>query len=245
MWCGWCGAAQLRFGWRTRRVRKQSFVCRRFFYRPDKSGIMNDTIQRIDEMIEERSLLKHQFYQMWSAGELTRDALAGYSKEYFQLVKAIPTFMDTVISHAPAESSELTVNRQEELEHIEPWKRFASHLGVHDLDQYEGLSKTKQAVQDLSLLMDDYVGGSCAMYALEKEIPAISITKLDGLDKFYNITDSDATAYFRLHAEADVRHAATWKNIIESTESGSHLDSAQKSLSAQNLLLDSCYEAYC
>ena len=45
-------------------------------------------IQRIDEIIEARSLLKHPFYQMWSDGKLTQESLAGYSKEYFQLAKS-------------------------------------------------------------------------------------------------------------------------------------------------------------
>ncbi len=58
-------------------------------------------IKRIDEMIEERSLLKHPFYQMWSDGKLTQESLAGYSKEYFQLVKAVPFFMTPIIEKAP------------------------------------------------------------------------------------------------------------------------------------------------
>ena len=57
---------------------------------------MNIT-QKIDEMIEERSLLKHPFYQAWSDGKLTKESLAGYSKEYFQLVKAVPSFMAPII----------------------------------------------------------------------------------------------------------------------------------------------------
>ena len=47
-------------------------------------------IQKIDQIIEERSLLKHPFYEMWSDGKLTQDSLAGYSKEYFQLVQVVP-----------------------------------------------------------------------------------------------------------------------------------------------------------
>ncbi len=54
-------------------------------------------IKRIDAMIEERSLLKHPFYQMWSDGKLTQESLTGYSKEYFQLVKAVPSFMAPII----------------------------------------------------------------------------------------------------------------------------------------------------
>ena len=38
---------------------------------------MNHLIQEIDRIIEERSLLKHPFYQAWSDGKLTRESLAG------------------------------------------------------------------------------------------------------------------------------------------------------------------------
>ncbi len=208
---------------------------------------MDSTIRKIDEIIEEESLLKHRFYQMWSAGELTKESLAGYSREYFQLVKAVPSFMTPIIERAPAEEiDELVANQLEEQEHIEPWGRFAASLDVTDLDHYQGLPKTRQAVEELSALMGDYEGGSCAMYALEKEIPKISHTKLDGLAEFYGITDSGATEYFELHATADIRHAASWRQILaRSTESDRLVEIATKSMAAQNLLLDSCHEAYC
>ena len=94
--------------------------------------------------------------------------------------------------------------------------------------------------------MNTYEGGSCAMYAFEKEIPKISQIKLDGLSEFYGITNADATEYFKQHTEADIRHAASWRNIIEnSSQEDKMIDIAEKSISAQNLLLDSCYEAYC
>ncbi len=211
---------------------------------------MNNLIKKIDEMIEERSLLKHPFYQMWSDGKLTMDSLAGYSKEYFQLVKSVPGFMAPIINKAPKEFvDELVYNQKEESEHILPWKRFANSLGIKnsELENYSGLEKTQNAVNDLNALMTNFEEGACAMYAFEKEIPKISQTKLDGLAKFYGITGEDATEYFNLHTEADVRHAAAWQNIIEnsSTNTDKMLEIADKSISAQNLLLDSCYESYC
>ncbi len=207
-------------------------------------------IKRIDEMIEERSLLKHQFYQLWSDGKLTQDSLAGYSKEYFQLVKAVPFFMTPIIEKAPdSVISELIANQQEESDHVKPWIDFAGELGVSEdeLTSYTGLTKTREAVSDLNELMNTYDGGVCAMYAFEKEIPKISQTKLDGLAEFYGITSNEATEYFKLHTEADIRHAASWRNILEksSTDSNNLLEIADKSISAQNLLLDSCYEEYC
>jgi len=207
-------------------------------------------IKKIDEIIEERSLLKHPFYQMWSDGKLTQESLAGYSKEYFQLVKAVPSFMEPIIENASDDViSDLIENQQEESDHIKPWIAFAGELGISkdELIPYDGLPKTQKAVSDLNNLMDTFDGGACAMYAFEKEIPKISQTKLNGLAEFYSMTNNESTEYFKLHTEADVRHAASWQHILEksSTDSNNLIEIADKSLSAQNLLLDSCFEAYC
>ena len=201
-------------------------------------------------MIEERSLLKHPFYQMWSDGKLSLDSLTGYSKEYFQLVKAVPSFMTPIIKQAPDSlRSELISNQEEEVKHIKPWIRFAKALGVSqkELDQYQGLPKTRKAISQLSSLMDSFEEGSCAMYAFEKEIPKISQIKLEGLAEFYGISSEEATEYFTLHTEADIRHAAAWRNALEQSSSKNEdlIQIAEKSISAQNLLLDSCYESYC
>ena len=211
---------------------------------------MKSLIKRIDEMIEERSLLKHPFYQMWSEGKLSLDSLTGYSKEYYQLVKSVPSFMTPIIEQAPDSlKSELTSNQEEEIQHIKPWLRFASSLGVDEkeLEHYAGLPKTIQAVSQLSSLMNSFEGGSCAMYAFEKEIPKISQVKLEGLAEFYGISSEQATEYFKLHTEADIRHAAAWRKALEQISSKKEelFEIAEESISAQNLLLDSCYESYC
>ncbi len=207
-------------------------------------------IKKIDDIIEERSLLKHPFYQAWSDGKLTQESLAGYSKEYFQLVKAVPSFMEPIIENASDDVvGDLIENQQEESDHIKPWITFAGELGISkdELIAYEGLPKTQKAVSDLNNLMNTFDGGACAMYAFEKEIPKISQTKLDGLAEFYGMTNNESTEYFKLHTEADVRHAASWQHILEksSTNSNNLIEIADKSISAQNLLLDSCFEAYC
>ena len=209
-----------------------------------------DLIKRIDERIETRSLLKHPFYEMWSDGKLTLESLAGYSKEYFQVVKAVPSFMTPIIEKAPkSQIKELIDNQQEEADHIHPWIKFSGELGIseEELINYDGLDKTKKAVSNLSDLMNTYEGGSCAMYAFEKEIPKISQTKLEGMAKFYGMSNDNATEYFKLHTEADIRHAAAWQNILEtsSTSTDDLMQIAEQSISAQNLLLDSCYEEYC
>ena len=211
---------------------------------------MNYLIQKIDQMIEERSLLKHPFYQTWSDGKLTHEALAGYSKEYYQLVKAVPKFMEPLIKESPEiMKGELYSNQQEETSHIELWERFAYAMGISydELINYEGLKKTNQSISELSSTMTSFESGSAAMYAFEKEIPKISQIKLDGLAEFYGITSENATEYFKQHTEADIRHAASWQKIIEQSSGYDNdiIHAAKKSISSQNLLLDSCFEEYC
>lgn len=211
---------------------------------------MNYLIQKIDQMIEEKSLLKHPFYQTWSDGKLTPEALAGYSKEYYQLVKAVPKFMEPLIKETPEMmKGELYSNQQEETSHIELWERFAYAMGISydELINYEGLKKTNQSISELSSTMTSFESGSAAMYAFEKEIPKISQIKLDGLAEFYGLTSENATEYFKQHTEADIRHAASWQKIIEQSSGYDNdiIHAAKKSISSQNLLLDSCFEEYC
>ena len=211
---------------------------------------MSSLIQEIDRIIEERSLLNHPFYQAWSDGKLTREALTGYSKEYYQLVKSVPIFMTQLMDHVPDSMyNELDYHQQEEFTHIGMWERFAGGLGIprNDLLNYNGLHKTNHAVSGMKQLMASVESGASAMYAFEKEIPKISQIKLDGLAEFYGITSEDATEYFREHTEADIRHTQSWQKILE--ESSGHdqdvINAAKRSVDSQNLLLDSCYEEYC
>ena len=211
---------------------------------------MSYLIQKIDRIIEERSLLKHPFYQTWSDGKLTREALAGYSKEYYQLVKAVPIFMTQLMDHVPKHLyDELDFNQQEELSHIKLWERFANGLDVsfEELNSYEALYTTNHAISGMYSLMSSYVSGSTAMYALEKEIPKISRIKLEGLAEFYGITDEEVIKYFKEHMEADIRHTESWKKIIDGFSGNDEevLSATENSVTCQNLLLDSCYEEYC
>ena len=62
---------------------------------------MHPLVKRIDELIEQKSLLKHPCYVDWTKGRLPIESIAGYSKEYYQLVKAVPGLVETVMQYAP------------------------------------------------------------------------------------------------------------------------------------------------
>lgn len=207
-----------------------------------------DIVQRIDSEIEKRSLLKHSFYQMWTEGRLTIDHLQGYSKEYFQLVKAVPSFVQGIARWT--DDQDVAGNAKEEANHVEPWVRFASALGVSrsDLVDYDGAAKTNAAVSKLmDLSSASFEEAVAAMYAYEMELPRISRSKIDGLKKFYGMGSKDATQYFEIHEEADVRHAQVWREILQNIPAEKQeaaFAAAVESLKAQNMLLDSVQEKY-
>ena len=141
-------------------------------------------------------------------------------------------------------------SQKEESSHIEPWIRFANSIGVkrEQLLNYTCDANTKNAVTSLlELTKNSLHEGMCTMYAYELELPKISRSKIDGLNKFYNLSSADSTNYFEIHEEADIRHADIWRRMIKNIPAHKHsicFDAAVKSLQSQNLLLDAVYEKY-
>jgi pyrroloquinoline-quinone synthase len=211
----------------------------------------NNIVQRIDSEIQNLSLLKHPFYNMWSEGKLTIDHLQGYSKEYFQLVKEVPKFVERISEETNNSTGDvITKNASEEAHHVELWVRFGTALGLsrNDILNYDGAEKTTAAVAKFMALAElMYEEAVAAMYAYEMELPKISRSKIDGLKKFYGMNSEDAMKYFEVHEEADVRHAQVWREILEKIPAHKQkaaLNAAIESLKAQNMLLDSVLEKY-
>ena len=213
---------------------------------------MESLVEMIDKEICNRSLLKHPFYQMWTNGELNMDHLQGYSKEYSSLVKSVPKMVSNIAKLALNEQGRriIQVNQKEESEHIELWKNFVLRLGVTNevFNKYRGDGRTKKAISKLKdLTAVSFEEGVSTMYAYEMELPKISRSKIDGLQKHYRIADNDALLYFRIHEEVDVRHAQVWRDFITEIPTQREkpaLSAAVKSLEAQNELLDSVYNKY-
>src|SRR5258708_38803533 len=62
---------------------------------------MNQHLDKIDNDIAEKHLLKHPFYLAWTRGELSKEALTDYAKQYYHHVEAFPTYLSAV--HAKCE----------------------------------------------------------------------------------------------------------------------------------------------
>ena len=214
---------------------------------------MSYLVRSLDAEIEKRSLLKHSFYKMWSEGKLSREHLAGYSQEYFRLVRAVPELVGTIGGFAKDDNTKAVISgiMEEESQHVELWAKFAGALGVprDALMAYCGAPTTGRAVSRLrSVTGESFCQGAAAMYAIESEQPKISRTKLDGLTSFYGMSpDGDGTEYFREHEVADIRHAAVWRAYLQregESKGQDSLEAAAISLSVQNTILNSVMETY-
>ncbi|MCX7879048.1 MAG: iron-containing redox enzyme family protein [Ignavibacteria bacterium] len=212
---------------------------------------MEKLSEKIDKIVLQKSLLKHPFYQKWNEGILTFEALRGYSKEYFTFVKSVPQLLLKIKSYSSESSNNgIEQNISDEIEHISLWKDFAFSLGVKEteLESYPGLPKTQLALKKLDELITSLETGSALMYAVEKEIPTISLSKIDGLIKFYDFKPDKSIQYFIRHLDDDVRHCETWKTILNKINEERHHSLklvANEALDSMNLLLDACLEEYC
>ena len=217
-------------------------------------------VDKLNDKINEMSLLKHPFYVMWTEGKLTIDHLQGYSKEYFQLVKAVPNFVDNIYDNLVSESKindnmvkyveSVKTSREEEREHVQPWLNFSSGLGlkVDQVSDYPGESKVNEAVKKLEKLSSSsLMNGVSMMYSFEKQLPEISTTKIEGLKKFYNISNENAINYFKIHEKVDIKHAKLWEDIILDNNERYYdeiYETSVGSLKAQNQILDVVYDKY-
>ena len=178
----------------------------------------------IDEKIEAKHLLTHPFYQAWSRGELTREALQDYAAQYYHHVAAFPTYLSAV--HARTEDQamrkQILANLIDEEagspNHPELWLQFASAMGVSkETAQSAALEpETANLIGTFRSVCSDGVptDGMAALYAYESQIPAVSESKIEGLRKFYGMTDPAAYKYFSVHIEADKEHSAVERDLL-------------------------------
>ncbi len=190
--------------------------------------------QKIDSIIAARSLLKHPFYVAWTQGKLSKEQLRHYAEQYFHNVLAEPTYLSAVHFNTPHMHTETNSGdisaRQEilknliseeygEKNHPALWKTFAFALGSSDksLTAAAALPSTAKLVttfRDICLNQPFYAG-LAALYAFESQVPEIAAVKIDGLARFYGMTDPDSYEFFTVHQEADVHHSQAEWALIE------------------------------
>jgi pyrroloquinoline-quinone synthase len=186
------------------------------------------------------NVLDHPFYVRWSRGELSADDLALYAGQYRYAVVALAAAADGAAHADGAERAELAAHAGEEAAHVSLWDEFARAAGTEGPQPAE--PETAECADAWAGDGRDLLGHLVALYAIESAQPAISRVKADGLREHYGFAVGPATAYFDLHAERDVEHAADGRALIAERLEGADEDAlvaeAERVLRANWTLLD-------
>jgi pyrroloquinoline-quinone synthase len=218
----------------------------------------HDTLRRLDDLIERRSILRHPFYVAWQSGTLTREQLGTYARVYYPHVAAFPRYLTATAATAtdPAVRTALDENLADELHHpkahTELWLDFAAGVG-QDRDAVASAAphaRTERVVEQFArLTRSGTARGLAALYAYESQQPDVSTQKATGLRSYYGVTDPVALGYFAVHAATDLAHRAAERGALErclaaGASDQDVLDAADQALDAYWQLLDGvCEEA--
>jgi pyrroloquinoline-quinone synthase len=211
--------------------------------------MMNQYLDKIDNDIAEKHLLKHPFYLAWTRGELSKEALTDYARQYYYHVAAFPTYLSAL--HAKCEDqatrkqllSNLIDEEAGSPNHPELWLKFAEGLGVSDADvrSTEKKLETENLIDTFRSICGDgsTAEGLAALYAYESQIPAICESKIDGLKKYYGFTNPEHYRYFTVHIAADREHSAAERSMLGTYVDNHSFESVRGSVSR---VLDALWE---
>lgn len=146
------------------------------------------TKQSLDSILEKWDLLKHPFYQAWSAGTLPVEALKVYASEYGAFINILEDGWKTLDDAETA---------QEEKEHAELWEQFAAALETKISEPK--ITQTAELISTADKLFTSPASTLGAMYAFEAQQPATAKSKLDGLKTHYSLP-AEVEPYFEIHS---------------------------------------------
>jgi pyrroloquinoline-quinone synthase len=180
---------------------------------------------KLEEKIQQKHMLAHGFYRRWQAGQLSKDELQGYSKEYYSFESEFPRYISALHSHCEDIETRqhllenLNDEERGELNHPELWLRFAEGLGVNraDVKEHFRSDETEHLLRTFRKFTNsgNPIDGLAALYAYERQQPDVARQKIEGLRAFYNITEDSTVAFFKAHQAYDVFHAETEISLLD------------------------------
>lgn len=218
-----------------------------------------DPLNKIERLIEDRHVLKHPFYIAWREGTLPREALRTYAAQYYQHVRAFPTYISAL--HSRCDDLEtrraLLENLRDEEEgpenHPALWLRFAAAVGCSEgeAESAEPLSETLAAIAAFRAAVREgsVTRGLAALWAYESMVPVVAAEKIRGLAEHYGVVGSPGTDYFEVHRTLDIEHAAVTRALVarravEPAEASEAELGAANATAAISLLLDGVCRAH-
>jgi len=186
--------------------------------------------QQLDARIAKYHLLCHPYYKAWAAGELTREDLQEYAREYYHHVKAFPTYLAEL--GIRLEEGELRravlANMSDEKgggedlygepspAHSELWLDFAEGMGAsRNMRGHRPLPAIKRLLSFFHRAAHQGTPEEAlaTFYAYESQVPRVAQEKARRLEHMYG-ADVKTRRYFTLHTTADVYHSRVWQQHL-------------------------------
>ena len=198
--------------------------------------------EQLEAAIAKYDLLCHPFYKAWAAGELTRDDLREYARQYYHHVEAFPQYLAelalrldegdlrrAVLANMCDENGG-TINRA--VPHSELWLDFAEGMGARRDDVVLPIAEMSQLMQYFHHTASESTPEEAlaAFYAYESQVPRVAKEKERGLREMYG-ADDKTCGYFTLHATADIYHSNVWRKQL-ADHLAAHPEAAQAALDA-------------
>ncbi len=187
-------------------------------------------LQQLDTRLSNYNLLCHPFYEAWNEGELTPEDLREYAQDYYDHVRAFPTYLaelgirldegelrQAVLANMAAEKGWEDGAQEEAVPHSELWLDFAEGMGARrDLRGHTPAPGVTELMRLFHSLASDAMPAEAlaAFYAYESQVPRLAKVKARGLRELYG-ADDRTCAYFTLHITADVHHTRVWREQLE------------------------------
>lgn len=208
---------------------------------------------RIRAVLDEHSLLKHPFYQEWTAGTLAAGRLQEYARQYFHFEAAFPRLLSAI--HARTESPEIRQiildnlwdEEHGERNHRQLWIEFGHALGLSTEEIVTSAPRPEtQALVDHfyeAARQAPVAEAMATLFAYEGQVPAIAWQKIKGLAEHYGFTP-DQFEFFSVHLVADIAHSGGEMAAIAQAATDEEAVVAATEAACKRLwtFLDGCYE---
>jgi pyrroloquinoline-quinone synthase len=213
--------------------------------------------QKLDACIAKYDLLSHPFYTAWGAGELTREDLQEYARDYYHHVEAFPTYLAelgmrldegdlrrAVLANMSDEKGGEDLYGDPSPAHAELWLDFAAGMGAsRNMRGHTPLAAIKRLVNFFHRAAQQGTPEEAlaAFYAYESQVPRIAQEKVRGLKQQYD-ADEKTCEYFTLHATADVHHSRVWRQQL-AKQLESNPQAAEKALESGEAAAKALWDA--
>jgi pyrroloquinoline-quinone synthase len=193
---------------------------------------MNSTqfFEQLEASIARYDLLCHPFYKAWAAGELTRDDLREYARNYYHHVEAFPSYLAelavrldegdlrrAVLANMCDENGAGGGYGKDSVPHSELWLDFAEGMGARrDMRWHVPLAEVRELMRHFHEVASEGTPEEAlaAFYVYESQVPRVAKEKERGLREMYG-ADDKTCGYFSLHATADIYHSNIWRKQLE------------------------------